>query len=444
VVFRVFTKKNNLTVTASSLQLLASFVGKHCGAGWREDGLAEPVLDEIAKTWKKSGGGMIVEDAQELSLALLLRGIEERMSGGRLVSEDSKSSKPFAALHLSGKTAGRERAASDELDTGARSIAVEGGQSVSETAESVLAPDDVPADPRRFIKVVSAFNQPRLVYNPQRRQFEQSPASPSLFPLQRQKAALSRDRYHVIHQRLLRNEAFQTSTSELFGRQSNRSLKLTSIANLQGRSGSSHLLLGLLSPTPTGDLALTDPTGTISLDLRYAKAVPEGGVWFTPGMIVLIDGIYDEEETVSGSGLANASGIGGTIGGKFVGFSIGGPPCERREVSLGLSGPNIGDKAAAQGFGWTDFLGVGADRISGPGMRKIEDQYLQKTRPGESNNIRGQIVIMSESGPFQDEAGTQQSSGLIPGFARTSDSCCLYTYWEFRIAGSDWRAGNRR
>ncbi|OAX80804.1 hypothetical protein ACJ72_04858 [Emergomyces africanus] len=60
--FRVFTKKHSLTITASSLQSLATFVGKNCGSGWREEGLAELVLDEIAKAWKKRGGGVILDD----------------------------------------------------------------------------------------------------------------------------------------------------------------------------------------------------------------------------------------------------------------------------------------------------------------------------------------------------------------------------------------------
>jgi hypothetical protein len=33
----------------SALQTLAVFVGKNCGSGWREEGLAERVLDEVAK-----------------------------------------------------------------------------------------------------------------------------------------------------------------------------------------------------------------------------------------------------------------------------------------------------------------------------------------------------------------------------------------------------------
>src|SRR5438874_2297126 len=61
VAFRTFTKKHNLTLSSSALQALAAFIGKNCGAGWREEGLAERVLEEVAKSWKKLGGGVIVD-----------------------------------------------------------------------------------------------------------------------------------------------------------------------------------------------------------------------------------------------------------------------------------------------------------------------------------------------------------------------------------------------
>src|ERR1700723_1369667 len=43
--FRTFTKKHNLTLTSSALQALATFIGRNCGSGWREEGLAERVLE---------------------------------------------------------------------------------------------------------------------------------------------------------------------------------------------------------------------------------------------------------------------------------------------------------------------------------------------------------------------------------------------------------------
>ncbi|KAI6859548.1 hypothetical protein KC318_g21548, partial [Hortaea werneckii] len=64
--FRTFTKKHNLTLNSSALQALATFIGRHCGSGWREEGTGERVLEEVAKLWKAESGGVIVEDGTKL------------------------------------------------------------------------------------------------------------------------------------------------------------------------------------------------------------------------------------------------------------------------------------------------------------------------------------------------------------------------------------------
>src|SRR5436190_20907056 len=79
VAFRTFTKKHSLTITSSSLQALATFVGRNCVSRWREDGLAELVLDEIAKAWKRAGGGVIVEEGTNASLKSILNSFENNM-----------------------------------------------------------------------------------------------------------------------------------------------------------------------------------------------------------------------------------------------------------------------------------------------------------------------------------------------------------------------------
>jgi DNA polymerase epsilon subunit 2 len=236
--------------------------------------------------------------------------------------------------------------------------------------------------------------------------FLRETTKPSLLPPASHKTQVFRNRYNLIHQRLLRNESFQTpsfeaskaslkrSSSSLATAQ--QSYKLTPIANLLGRNGSSHMILGLLTISPTGTLAINDLTGSIALDLTHAKPIPEDGAWFAPGMIVLVDGTYEEEDSNSGSGLGGSGGIGGTIGGKFIGFFIGGPPCERRKVTLGLTGMDgEGGLTAGGGFGWVDFLGVGSERAVGPKMRKLEQRLLPNSGDLELGS-RGRMVIIGE------------------------------------------------
>jgi DNA polymerase epsilon subunit 2 len=177
-----------------------------------------------------------------------------------------------------------------------------------------------------------------------------------------------------------------------------QSHKITPIANLLGRHGTNHMLLGMLVILPTGNLAISDLTGTITLDLSHAVAIPEDSAWFTPGMVVLVDGIYEEEEESTGKGLSGSSGVGGTIGGRFQGFFIGQPPCEKRRATLGVSGLEGGaDHTIGGGFGWIDFLGVGSERAVGPRMQKLEQRLIRQPsmvdpdRPG-----RSRMVIVGE------------------------------------------------
>ena len=102
VAFRTFTRKHNLTISSTALQTLASFVGKNCGSGWREEGLAERVLDEVAKSWKKAGGGVIVEEGKGASLKAILQALEGSMSGGRVIAGKSANERSISLTNING------------------------------------------------------------------------------------------------------------------------------------------------------------------------------------------------------------------------------------------------------------------------------------------------------------------------------------------------------
>lgn len=172
---------------------------------------------------------------------------------------------------------------------------------------------------------------------------------------------------------------------------------MTPIANLLGRSGSAHLLLGMLVSAPTGDLALADLTGSVLLDLSDARPVQEEGAWYCTGMIVLVEGMYEED---GGTGSTTGGGVGGMIGGRFAVTSIGGPPAERRDITLGIgSGKSDGvHTSAGAGFGWVDFLGVGSEKAVGEQMRRIERKLLgQSSTPElEEKAKRTKIAVLGE------------------------------------------------
>lgn len=360
------------------------------------------MLDAAAKSWKRNGGGLIISDEGD-EFARVLKNIEGSMSGGR-ISEHSSLSRQ------SSFTFGESDLPDLPNDPGAL---VNGHSSLSRQDSLRLSgfavKDDQEAalEPRKWLKVVNAFDQPRLKYNVNKKHFEPISNKPSLLPDASHKTDLFRNRYNIIHQILLRNESFQTSSvasapSGSLQRSvsslpsSQQAYKLTPIGNLLGRNGSSHILLGLLTVSPTGLLTLTDLTGSIALDIAHARPAPEDGAWFTPGMMALVDGMYEEGGT-NLQGLDRDVGVGGSIGGNFTVFSIGGPPCERRDIALGAgsSGAN-GAHSTGGGFGWVDFLGVGSERATGSMMRQLEQTMFGTNNLKATMEGSSRIVLLGE------------------------------------------------
>ena len=376
--------------------------------------MAERVLDEVAKIWKKNGGGVIVGGEDE-NLANILRNIESTIVEGQSAHvDDLDRQQRFingAPASREGRRVRNESTATLNREDSQTSFGLpdlhegddgKSGHDVNHNSQS--------KDPRQYIQVVQAFEQPRLCYNWTQKHFEVVGKAASLFPGPSHKTQMFRHRYNLVHQRLLRNESFQSSTiSSLRNGRSNhgpseiasvqQAYKLTPIANLLGRSGSNHLLLGLLTISPAGMLAIGDLSGSIALDIQHARPIPEEGAWFTPGMVVLVDGIYEEEGAAPVPVIGTDGGIGGTIGGKFIAYSVGGPPCERREVSLGIGGSStdgIASAGAGAGFGWVDFLGIGSERATGVRMRKLEQDILKNGLEPTASMGRATIVVMGE------------------------------------------------
>ncbi len=421
VAFRTLTKKHNLTLTSSGLGVLSTFIGKFCGSGWREEGLAERVLDEIARAWKKCGGGLLIEDGPEKKLSNILKSLEPCMFGGRLdAGKLSRSNSAVGSTNLSRSSsfANRPDVSRDDSQTslGFSTLNVEGDGDANQEDHSQL-------DFRSYLKVISAFDQPRLLYSTSKKALEPAASTASLLPPIQHKISMIRNRYHLVHQRLMRNESFQApsfSTAKRAPRlmQSASSLatqqnayKITPVSNLLGRSGSSHLLLGMLVHSAAGDLALADLSGSVVLDLSAARPVPEDGAWFCPGMIALVEGTYEEDGSHN-SNLGTAAGVGGQIKGVFNADTVAGPPAERRALTLGISNGQDSEKLhtnVGAGFGWIDFLGLGSEKAIGTQMRRAQKrlfgpspQILQTsiTTPDsedeESEPPRSRIAILGE------------------------------------------------
>lgn len=170
--FRTFTKKHSLTLTSSALQELATFIGRHCGSGWREEGLAEKVLEEVARSWKGRNGGVIVDGASA-ELKEILKALGSNMSGGRVVTGARGLSRQNSLLldvqqqedDLSKARLGLRPNALLTREESNTSF----GISALEVDESE---DENTKDPRRWLKVISALDQPRFIYNVEKKHFE--------------------------------------------------------------------------------------------------------------------------------------------------------------------------------------------------------------------------------------------------------------------------------
>jgi len=159
IAFRTFTKKHNLTLTSAALQALATFVGRHCGSGWREEGLAEQVLEEVARSWKRIGSKVIV-DGEGNTLKNILKQLEGSMSGGRIVIGRAGSTLSRHSSLIASESFGDSGGLQRQDSFGMSNLDVE----EEEESEG--------KDPRSWIKVINAFEQPRMMYNPSRNHFE--------------------------------------------------------------------------------------------------------------------------------------------------------------------------------------------------------------------------------------------------------------------------------
>jgi DNA polymerase epsilon subunit 2 len=153
--------------------VLATFIGRHCGSEWREGGLAEHVLEEVAKSWKRSGGGVIVEGeskkGERCELKEILRNLEGSMSGGRIIPgrELSRHNSSDLGDPLDKSSAARSIVRPDSLnrDDSQTSIGMSGLEVDDEMAEDTK-------NIRKWLKVIGAYDQPRLVYNVGKKHFD--------------------------------------------------------------------------------------------------------------------------------------------------------------------------------------------------------------------------------------------------------------------------------
>ena len=282
--------------------------------------MGEPLLDEIARAWARAEGTYYHITAFWSVKADMIDS-NPLVEGGLLVPVLKSLEVPHIA-----------RSTSFLLQSSQPNPSLYESQSGEATPTQSTG-----IDPINIFSVIDAFTQPKYTFNFPTKTFQLG-AKPSIISAPKDKAVLFKERYHIILQRLLRNELFQSYPTHAIP-QNTTAGKISSIKNLLGRRNQHFLLFGLLTRSPSGVLSLADPDASISLDL--SDAVSAGGI-FAPGIFVLVDGKYTDREI-------------------FKVHTIVLPPSEKREVSKSV-------------YGHVDFLGAREASVKG-GIVPVEKEY---------------------------------------------------------------------
>ncbi|KAI9104668.1 DNA polymerase alpha/epsilon subunit B-domain-containing protein [Phlyctochytrium arcticum] len=140
-----------------------------------------------------------------------------------------------------------------------------------------------------YLDVVDVFTVPQVRWRAEGKQFSLVKEKPSLLSSSNAKSLALRDRYDLLYQRILRHDAFRPST---FTQTSDR-FTITHIKNLQGAKPGGYLLFGMLTVIEEGKWHLEDTDGVIELDLR--GKIDKGMGLFCQNCFVLIEGLYTED-----------------------------------------------------------------------------------------------------------------------------------------------------
>lgn len=127
------------------------------------------MLEEVAKSWKSRNGGVIV-DGNESELQDILKTLEGSMVGGRIVGSRELSRQNSLVFGTS------QNGELSQTRLGIRSSLLSREDSQSSLGQSTLdvqdEEDEGLRDPRKWLKVIDAFEQPRLVYNVGKKHFD--------------------------------------------------------------------------------------------------------------------------------------------------------------------------------------------------------------------------------------------------------------------------------
>lgn len=132
------------------------------------------MLEEVARGWKNRNGGIIVEGTSQ-EMRDILKTMEGNMSGGRIVGPGKGLPRGDSMLEVNNTDTlntrlGLRPTGPPREDSNA-SFGMS-GLNVGEHAQDEGHDDEKTNDPRAWLTVINAFEQPRLLYNVGKKHFE--------------------------------------------------------------------------------------------------------------------------------------------------------------------------------------------------------------------------------------------------------------------------------
>ncbi|KAH3672725.1 hypothetical protein WICMUC_004131 [Wickerhamomyces mucosus] len=275
IAYRILSKKHGLNIKSDALKTLSEHIGHKFGIEWRS-AKSQLFLEDVAKLWKE----------QERGLFLSSEGLEEILR-----EIQTLEIKALKSITDQGQVSANSLIQKDIVKALDLGIAIETSTNVPSTRSSSISVSKS-LDWREYFKVINAFNQQIFEYDHIRKQYTlaKNQESKISFSSVDSNISLFPQRYHIVKDRIMRNEDFQANNfNPLSSITINEKHTITLVKNLLGRDNQHFLLFGMLVLVD-GEWYLQDSSDKIRLD--FSDVEPASGSYYTDGNLVLCEGVY--------------------------------------------------------------------------------------------------------------------------------------------------------
>ncbi|QPG75346.1 hypothetical protein FOA43_002699 [Brettanomyces nanus] len=390
IAYRVLTKKYGLNIKSTALERLSDYIGRNFGNEWRGPTTVS-FLEQVGRMWKDQNRGLFIngDGVDELIKEITVKNRKKNKSANvsrtkTKMTEETSKARGFEVYDDLKAAQGIEEIGGSQATQATQATQETGGtQETQETQETLNTQilngsqmdidEDEAIDWKDFFKVIDPSRYTKFKYDARRKQFELSrhdgDAKRIILPTAEDTVNFHINKFHLLKEKLLRNEHFQPSTFSSMNSITGsihpglETQQITPIKNLLGRHGQNFALFGLLTINAMGLWQLQDDTDAIVLEL--SQCIFPTNCYIIPGNYLICDGIYSNS-------------------GKFYVSSIAPPPPEDRDISLNALG-NL------------DFSGIYAQnggRIDGAIKRRLP--LLERKFPDHKILFLGGDIFLND------------------------------------------------